>query len=106
MKTIDTIHVECACGERAKLPLELAGRRVRCTNCKAKIRVPGPRVDSERLDRTSDSRRQGRRSGSGSGSGSGSTRSGSKRSRPTRSGSGSARILKGRDCSADGGARP
>ncbi len=60
MMTIDTIRVECACGERAKLPPELAGRRVRCTSCKAKIRVPGPRVESSRVDRSSDSRRRSR----------------------------------------------
>jgi len=92
MKTIDAIRIECACGERAKLPPELAGRRVRCTSCKAKIRVPGPRVDSERLGRTSDSSRQGQRSSrSGSRSGSRSSRSGSgsKRARSARSGSGS-----------------
>jgi hypothetical protein len=61
MKTIDTIRVECSCGERAELPLELAGRRVRCTVCKAKIRVQGPSTESRRVYRTGEARQRSRR---------------------------------------------
>lgn len=65
MKTAeDTIRVECTCGERAKLPLALAGRRVRCRVCKTKIRVPhvpGPSRESRRVYRTGEARQRSRR---------------------------------------------
>lgn len=38
------IAVECACGKRAKVKDELAGRKIKCPECKEPIVVPGERV--------------------------------------------------------------
>lgn len=49
--TIDSIRVECSCGKKARVPARYAGRRVRCTRCKAQLRVPGSGSSLEALDR-------------------------------------------------------
>ncbi|MBL4847624.1 MAG: hypothetical protein JKY65_19065 [Planctomycetes bacterium] len=39
--TVDSIRLECSCGKKARVPARYAGRRVRCSQCKDQLRVPG-----------------------------------------------------------------